>query len=169
MHRDNQLGSLYSKNTETDTNPRQYSELRLFFQSEPLAVRRALESILSGLGHLDLNQDDCGTVELVLAEVMNNIVEHAYAGERSGVIELHISGTSRGLFCTVIDDGLPMPDGNPPMGKQHDLSCSREDLPEGGFGWMLIRELADELGYERDGDKNKLTFLLNVERTILTS
>lgn len=169
MHRDSQISVPVRRETETDQARHNHAELRLFFQSEPLAVRRALESILSGLGHLNMSQDDCGTVELVLAEVMNNIVEHAYAGDRSGVIELHISGTDRGLFCTVIDDGLPMPDGNPPMGKEHDLNCTREELPEGGFGWALIRELAQELGYERDGDRNRLTFLLNVDRAILTS
>ena len=49
------------------------------------------------------------------------------------------------------------------LGNIHSLA------PEGGFGWALIRELAQELGYERDGDRNRLTFLLNVDRAILTS
>jgi len=169
MHRDSQLNASYERKTEADTNLEHNLELRLIFRSEPLAVRRALECILSDLGHLDMALEDCGAVELVLAEVMNNIVEHAYVGDRSGVIELHISGANHGLFCTVIDDGLPMPDGNPPMGKKYDLYCPRKDLPEGGFGWALIRELVQELGYERVGNRNYLTFLLNVERAILTS
>lgn len=169
MHRDSELGATYSQSTGADNDHEKHSELRLFFQSDPLAVRRALESILSGLDHLNLSQDDCSTVELVLAEVMNNIVEHAYAGDRSGIIELRITNDGRGLACMVIDDGLPMPDGNPPMGKEHDLNCPREDLPEGGFGWALIRELAQDLGYEREEGRNRLTFRLDVRRTILTS
>ncbi|WP_280514091.1 hypothetical protein [Allosediminivita pacifica] len=33
-------------------------------------------------------------------------------------------------------------------------------LPEGGFGWFLIHELARELAYRHDGGMNRLTFRL---------
>lgn len=141
-------------------------ELRLIFQSDPLAVRQTLHSILSGLGPLSLSRDECGTVELVLAEVMNNIVEHAYAGDRRGVIEIRICQRNSGLVCTLLDDGLPMPEGNPPLGEQQDLNCPTQDLPEGGFGWFLIRELAHDLSYERVGNKNLLSFRLPIGRPL---
>lgn len=139
------------------------AELRLIFASDPMAVRQALESILSGLDPLALTKEECATAELVLAEVMNNIVKHAYANTREGVIELRLNhDKTSGLTCVLFDDGLPMPDGNPPLGKNHNLSCPTKDLPEGGFGWFLIRELSQDLGYTRENNRNRLTFRLPI-------
>ncbi|MFV2033705.1 MAG: ATP-binding protein [Halocynthiibacter sp.] len=148
---------------ETDSTHR---ELRLIFPSDPFAVRRALESVLSGLRPLNLSPDDCGTVELVLAEVMNNVVKHAYADKREGVIELRISTEEGGLRCVVLDDGFEMPEGNPPIGRAQDLDCATEDLPESGFGWFLIRALAKDLRYHRADGRNRLSFRLKVVRPI---
>jgi serine/threonine-protein kinase RsbW len=35
-----------------------------------------------------------------------------------------------------------------------------DDLPEGGFGWYLIRTLARDVRYDRNGVTNCLTFWL---------
>lgn len=43
-----------------------------------MAVRKALKELLDGLAPLDLDIEEMGTVELVMAEALNNIVEHAY-------------------------------------------------------------------------------------------
>jgi serine/threonine-protein kinase RsbW len=43
-----------------------------------MAVRKALKELLDGLASLDLDIEEMGTVELVMAEAPNNIVEHAY-------------------------------------------------------------------------------------------
>ena len=40
---------------------------------------------------------------------------------------------------------------------------SPETLPEGGFGWFLICDLATELGYTRAHDRNLLAFRLPLE------
>ena len=56
-------------------------------QSSELAVREALAEISRGLGPLELNPEEAGTVELVLAEALNNIVEHAYAPMRKDLIK----------------------------------------------------------------------------------
>ena len=62
------------------------------------------------------------------------------------------------LSCTVTDQGKEMPNGTPPMGHVVDPDCPIEDLPEGGFGWFLIRELTQELCYQRRQDQNVLNF-----------
>ncbi|MBM9593700.1 ATP-binding protein [Rhodobacteraceae bacterium MCCB 386] len=98
-----------------------------------------------------------GTVELVLAEVMNNISKHAYAGA-CGRIELDIARDGDDLSFSVVDDGRPMPCGVLPRGCAAELDCAVEDLPEGGFGWRLIRELTRDLVYLRIGERNHLAF-----------
>lgn len=99
------------------------------------------------------------TVELVLAEVLNNVAEHAYA-EGPGPVAITLTPGQAGLFCLVVDQGSAMPDGHLPDGLLPDAAASLEDLPEGGFGWHLIRSLTHDLAYARTGGCNRLSFLV---------
>ena len=146
-----------------------HHELRLIFAPDPLAVRTALKSAIGGLQKLNMPPDACGSAELVLAEVMNNIVEHAFADGRDGVIELRIDQHDTGVHCEVLDDGAPMPGGEHPIGQPANLEVDLEDLPEGGFGWFLIGQLTEDLCYERRNDRNRLRFKLNSGTPVLNS
>ena len=55
----------------------------------------------------------------------------------------------------------PSPGGEPPAGQAPDP----DDLPEGGFGWHLIRSLSKDLEYHREGDRNFLTFRLDMRQS----
>lgn len=112
-------------------------------------VRRHLDSVRE-LACID------GTWEIVLAEVLNNIVEHAYTGVPRGPIELTLRFDGDILHASMIDDGLPMPNGAPPRGTIPDLDVPTSDLPEGGFGWALVHSLASRLEYQRSGAQNHL-------------
>jgi len=50
---------------------------RVAVQSGPLAVREALDMVISALVSMSLGVEESGTIEFVLAEVLNNVVEHA--------------------------------------------------------------------------------------------
>ncbi len=147
---------------------RGHHELRVIFASTPTAVRDALRSTLSGLCSLRLSPDEVSTVELVLAEVMNNVVEHAFPGDCAGTIELHVEHSRAGLLCRVLDDGMAMPNGNPPDTAPPDPGRPPQLLAEGGFGWFLIRSLACDLVYCREAGLNRLSFRLPVARNLRT-
>ena len=132
--------------------------LQIVFPGDPLAVRGALKTAMEFLRQLEISQDECGPVELVMAEAINNVIEHAYEGGSHGIVELSIEYRAGALLFVILDDGLPMPDGDAPTGHKHDLTCEVEDLPEGGFGWFLIRELTQDLRYTRTGSRNRLEF-----------
>ena len=139
------------------------SDLRLRFHADPLAVRAALQQMIDGLGSHNLSPDELGTVELVLAEALNNIVKHAYAARccgRDDLIELRIKAQSGGVICDISDQGVPMPGGRLPRGKTARADATVDTLPEGGFGWFLIHALAKDLTYRRDGPHNRLHFRL---------
>jgi serine/threonine-protein kinase RsbW len=130
--------------------------------STPIAVRDALRNIMVHPAMMRLSEDARGNADLALAEALNNIVEHAYDSE-DGQIELRLRWQPGRLFCDFRDAGLPMPNCTLPKG----LAQSVEDdqaLPEGGFGWFLIRELTENLMYQRIGACNHLSFQLNVEQ-----
>ncbi|MGH1331583.1 MAG: ATP-binding protein [Paracoccaceae bacterium] len=151
---------------QIDPAPLTGGELRLVFGASPLAVRTALTSICDCLRQLSLSDEEVGSVELVLAETLNNIVEHAYEDSGLGEIEARIHLGERGLMCCIYDDGLEMPGGMPPLGMAADPLADMDDLPEGGFGWFLIRELAKDLEYTRVCGRNRVTFRIAVGEMI---
>ena len=135
-------------------------------ESGPLAVRQALEKVFAALAPWELDVEEKGTIELVLAEAMNNIVEHAYPDpDAGGLIEVSAEAQSNGLQFHIRDFGKPMPNGQAPLGMQANLDVDTMDLPEGGFGWFLIRDLAKDVEYSRDGSANHLSLRLAITRT----
>ncbi|MCY1126640.1 ATP-binding protein [Frigidibacter sp. RF13] len=134
---------------------------RFRLQASEREVRRVLGRIMAHLGD-GLAEPDRGTVEIVLAEVLNNIVEHAYARCPPGRIRLFLTPIEEGLACRVEDDGHPMPSLVLPDGRLPDISDELDLLPEGGWGWSLIRSLTADLIYERTARANRLTFRIPV-------
>jgi serine/threonine-protein kinase RsbW len=135
-------------------------QVELALQSTPLAVRRALSGLFRDdrLGVLQGHQR--GTAELLLAEVLNNVVEHAYANG-TGDIEVSVALRGRSLMFRVLDFGAELPGHMLPPGHLADFG-THGDLPEGGFGWHMIRALAKDVEYRRQDGCNHLTFRLDL-------
>ena len=131
--------------------------LDIQLESDDLAVREALERLVSGLGAWALSTEEIGTVQLVTAEVLNNIVEHAYPdGAAPGPIWLQGRFCRDGLHLLIRDQGKAMPEGQLPLGQTPSVDVDLLDLPEGGFGWFLIQDLAKDVRYCRVGEDNHL-------------
>ena len=128
------------------------------------------QDTLRHLCQIGLAEGDLQTIEIVLAEVMNNIVEHAYATTEDGLIDLQMSCDFNALYCTVFDDGVSMPSNALPAGQRQELNgLEVQDLPEGGFGWFLIHELARDLKYSYTNNRNCLTFKLPLTRSVASA
>jgi serine/threonine-protein kinase RsbW len=122
-----------------------------------MAVRATLGDLRARLAAQGLSAEGCGSVELALAEALNNIVEHAYPADRPGEICLSVTMTRDRLCCRLRDRGAPLPGLAVPVGVRPDPAVARAALPEGGFGWYLIRDLTDALSYARQDGENILT------------
>ncbi len=126
--------------------------------ARPEEVRRALIQVVTHLSDLHVEAEDLAEIEVVLAESLNNVVEHAYANGTENFLIMKLDLTSNLLICRIEDTGTPMPNLAPPKGVPLDLEVDLHDLPEGGFGWFLIRQLTHDLRYDRQGECNRLTF-----------
>lgn len=134
---------------------------RLVIDATVLDVRDGLRDLMACPVVQDLSPDCLGTTELVLAEALNNVVEHAYA-RFPGQIEVELRRGTDQLHFHIADKGLPMPGAEPPQGRLPEVGAF-DDLPEGGFGWFLIRSLAQDLRYRREGERNMLSFDVPVD------
>lgn len=129
------------------------------FSADPLSVRAALHSTLARFIR-QMTTDEAGALEIVLAEVFNNIVRHGYGNSGKGTISLALARDRRGLTCLVCDDGIELPERClSGIGGDHPRPVP-DTLPEGGFGWFLIRDLVEDLHYCRHDGRNELVFRL---------
>jgi len=129
----------------------------LVLRAEAMAVRDALARVIDQLRGQGLGVEELGSVELVLAEALNNIVEHAY-GDMGGEIQLWWTLGPRGLQVRIADHGAAMPDGKAPLTFGQCAVDHAAIVPEGGFGWFLITGLAHNIVYRRESGINILTF-----------
>lgn len=134
---------------------------RMALNASQKSVRKALRAVKAQLDDHGIVPDDLASIELVLAEALNNIVEHAYSGTDEGLIEVALSVDDNELAFRITDRGLPMPNGEPPKGTLAPMTGEISELPEGGFGWFLIHELAHDLAYVRHESSNVFSFRMN--------
>ena len=137
-----------------------HKAVRMFHRvlpADPLAVRTALTDIRARFRD-DVGAETLGRLELVLAEVMNNVTKHAGTKYVAAIPSIHLSIVRHetGLACAVTDDGVTLP---PECLLPRKLpAADLEDLPEGGFGWYLIQGLTQSLCYYREDQRNFLAF-----------
>lgn len=124
--------------------------------STDLHVRRTMKATMDKLGTLPVALETQFTIEIVLAELLNNIVEHAYSDTNNGVIHLNIFLTNGFIEIALHDRGFPMPGLVAPNPPSPNLDLERDDLPEGQFGWYMIRQLCASLDYQRVGEENRI-------------
>lgn len=137
--------------------------LSLDIAATPQEVRVALTRAAALLSRAEICPTVQGCIELVLAEALNNVVEHAYAVSEDGRIGVRLSPRGETMLLELRDSGRPMPDLTLPEGRLKPLVGSG-DLPEGGFGWYLIRRLAGRVTYRREAGTNVLQIEMPLER-----
>lgn len=121
-----------------------------------LGVRDLMQRFLDTLRHQDLDEDVQSTVAIAVTEGLNNIVEHALTGRADESIDVALSVDAVQIFVLVQDAGTAMPGWQIPAGCPAVLPVARVDLPEGGFGWTMIRSLTDRVDYSRINGMNRL-------------
>ncbi|MFT4959369.1 MAG: serine/threonine-protein kinase RsbW [Paracoccaceae bacterium] len=136
--------------------PSRQNSISIGFAATQIEARRAIVLTMAQLPDLGISQSRCSDIEIALAEVVNNVVEHAFDGlpDATGHITCLIEADT--LTIEVSDTGRPIPDNQLPTGSRADLSGPMADLPEGGFGWFLIRQIATTVTYERTNGQNRL-------------
>lgn len=149
---------------ERQTKPGLPSLIEKQFPADYRWVRRAIHEVEDDLVAAGISSSDIGSLAIVLAEALNNVVEHAFDNNKDGVITLQIRARSKSLVFEIRDRGLPMPKGKAPVGS-HPMGDIRQldKMPEGGYGWFLIRELVQDLVYDRQGGENMLLFRYRLE------
>ncbi len=127
--------------------------------SELGIIRDSMERLGETWG---VDPQTCMSVNLAVEEAFTNIVSYAFENNDPQEIVIDMKKTDDQLTITIIDEGRPY---DPTKNPEPDTSLPAEERPIGGLGIFLIRKIMDEVGYERNGNKNQLTLVkhLNTE------
>jgi len=97
-------------------------------------------------------------IQLATEEALLNIFQYAYPGEQKGNVEVTCEMMSDSeLNIRILDTGIPF---DILSLSQPDLTCPLPDRKIGGLGCYLIRKMADDVQYRRQGDTNILNLLV---------
>ena len=95
-----------------------------------------------------------GFGQLAIEEAVVNVMEYAYPEGTKGTVNL-VATIAEGLLSFVISDsGKPF---DPTAKAEVDTTLSAEERPIGGLGIHLVRQIMDDITYERRDNKNILT------------
>ena len=91
---------------------------------------------------------------LVLEEAVVNIINYAYPKEDHESIYLSAKLHNDSIILVLTDTGKEF---DPTMAPEADITLSADERPIGGLGIFLIRQILNEVKYERIDGKNVLT------------
>jgi len=117
-------------------------------------VNRAVEQVEAFGEERGLSLKIINTVNLALDELVTNIVSYGYDDEARHEIVIELLLDDEKLTVNVIDDAKAF---NPLDQPEPDIDLPLEEKKIGGLGIHLIRNLLDELEYNRVGNKNVFT------------
>ena len=101
-----------------------------------------------------LTPDIIFNLNLVLEEAVVNIINYAYPKEEHQSIFLSAKLQDGSIVFVLTDTGKEF---DPTMAPEADITLSAEDRPIGGLGIFLIRQIMNQVKYERIEGKNVLT------------
>ncbi|HTQ74964.1 MAG TPA: ATP-binding protein [Burkholderiales bacterium] len=120
-------------------------------------IRSFVESACATAG---IGREDCLKILLIVEELFTNTVTHGYREESESPVWLALEPDNAG-FTLRYEDAAPP---HNPFGefRPTDTTVLIAEQPVGGLGLKLIRSLARDTGYTREGERNciRMTFAL---------
>lgn len=130
-------------------------------ESLTLQVRNTVEAIAPAnaaaeawLATQQVSLEATYLVNLAIEELVTNCIKYAYDDAGEHTIEIALRVADHALTIVVVDDGFAF---DPLAAPAPDLSLALDDRPIGGLGIHILRQLADEIHYERRDGANRLT------------
>lgn len=97
-------------------------------------------------------------LDLLLEEAVTNVMQYGFTKTQEGSIGISLRCESQQVFLEIKDNGIPF---NPLEDYATVLPNSVLDARMGGLGIHLIKNYAESIAYQREGNYNILSFQLS--------
>jgi serine/threonine-protein kinase RsbW len=134
--------------------------LQLVIESRLGNVALVGVAIRSSCLAVGMDESAAAEVELAVVEVVNNCIEHAYGRSEAGQVTVLLEIADGTLQIKVSDRGRQMPAGLLADAAHLDFDPTDiANLPEGGMGLALVKQLMPDVRYESNAGTNVLTMI----------
>jgi sigma-B regulation protein RsbU (phosphoserine phosphatase) len=99
-------------------------------------------------------------INMVFDELLNNVISYGFDDDGEHAIDVHVGLERQRLVIEIMDDGRPF---NPFGQETPDTTLPLEARKIGGLGVHLVRQVMDEVSYERRIDKNLIKLVKRIE------
>ena len=106
-----------------------------------------------------LDQGLCLSLNLALEEAVTNVILYAYPAGADGLVNIEAVLREHSLEFIITDSGVAF---DPTVVPEADTTLSAAERAIGGLGIHLVRQIMDEVRYQRLDDKNILTLIKNI-------
>ena len=127
----------------------------LQFSAETKNLPNVLEQLDTQLLAAGCPEDARMQLAVAVEEIFVNIANYAYEG-KLGSATINIKADAHKATVSFVDSGFPY---DPLKKEDPNIEQAAEDRPIGGLGIFLVKEMCDEVHYERRGDMNILTIV----------
>ena len=102
-----------------------------------------------------------GAVCMVFDDLLTNIISYAYKDDEQHDIGIQVFLKKNSIVIIIIDDGFPF---DPFQGDAPETQLSIEERDVGGLGIHLVKEIMDDVSYQRKTNQNIVTLTKYFEK-----
>ena len=113
-----------------------------------------IRPIISSLEEISASEKSIYQIHLALEEILVNIIEYAYQ-DKKGEIKISFDIKENNINVIIKDKGVEF---NPLSKEDPTLNESINNRSIGGLGIYIIKNIVDEIKYERTNNENVLSF-----------
>lgn len=130
-------------------------ESRIRFTIEPVltALAPAAERIRLFLSGHGVDNTAIFAIEMVIEEIATNAIKYSLRPPHKGEITIEAGVTAARAELMIEDNGEAF---DPTEAPDPEVNRALEDMPIGGLGIHLVRELTDGFEYQRINDRNQV-------------
>ena len=126
----------------------------LTFKNEEEELTRVTEFMENICDELQLDMHVAMKLQVAMEEMVTNVIFYAYPEGTSADITLSAESDDKELTFVLSDTGKPF---DPTAKEDADIEANPMDREQGGMGILIVKNIMNEVSYQRLGDTNQLT------------
>lgn len=126
----------------------------LTIKNEEQELAHVAEFMEGVCDELELDMHQAMKLQLVIEEMVTNVIFYAYPEGTSADITLTAESDGKELTFVLSDSGKPF---DPTAKEDADTESNPMDREQGGMGILIVKNIMNEVSYQRLGQINQLT------------
>ena len=131
----------------------------LIFKNEEQELNRVAEFMETVCDELQLDMHVAMKLQVAMEEMVTNVIFYAYPEGTKADITLTAETENQVLTFVLSDTGKPF---DPTAKEDADIISNPMDREQGGMGILIVKNIMNEVSYQRLGDTNQLTMKKNL-------